>query len=113
VPALRCARQDGVWDRKKFKGVELSGKVLGIVGLGNIGKEVAKYCQRFGMRTIAFDPIVTPDAGERLNIEMVCVRGAWLCWNVPRAESLWHPCSCHPRGASLSRACSRISRRCR
>ena len=40
----------GKWDRKKFMGVELEGKTLGIVGLGRIGREVAKRMQSFGMK---------------------------------------------------------------
>lgn len=40
----------GRWDRKKFMGVELAGKTLGIVGLGRIGREVATRMQSFGMR---------------------------------------------------------------
>ena len=76
IPTPACARffvrvQAGKWDRKKFKGSELSGKTIGIVGLGNIGRQVAKYCQQFGMRTVGYDPILTPAAAEKLGIEMV------------------------------------------
>ena len=50
--------KSGKWDRKNFKGTELSGKTIGIIGLGKIGREVAIRCQVFGMNTIAFDPIL-------------------------------------------------------
>lgn len=52
--------KNGVWDRKSFMGNEISGKTLAIVGLGNIGREVAKRMQAFDMKTIGFDPLVSP-----------------------------------------------------
>jgi len=46
----------GEWQRDRFRGHDLSGKTLGIVGLGRIGEKTARYGQAFGMRVIAFDP---------------------------------------------------------
>jgi len=59
------------WKRSRFTGVELYSKVLGVVGLGKIGTEVVRRAQAFGMKTIAFDPYVTPDAAEKLGIRLV------------------------------------------
>ena len=59
VPASIAARQ-GSWDRDMFRGRELNGKRLGIVGLGRLGKKVARYGQVFGMDVGAFDPLI-PD----------------------------------------------------
>ena len=58
VPAANSVRE-GEWDRDRFRGGELSGKRLGILGLGRIGIKVAMYGQAFRMRVAAFDPYVT------------------------------------------------------
>lgn len=50
----------GNWDRKFFTGYELNGKTLGLIGLGEIGHRVAKRADAFGMKTIGYDPFVTP-----------------------------------------------------
>lgn len=54
VPAASASLKNGEWERKAFTGTELLGKTVGIVGLGRIGRQVAKYCQAFGMKTIGF-----------------------------------------------------------
>jgi D-3-phosphoglycerate dehydrogenase / 2-oxoglutarate reductase len=48
--------KEGNWDRSKFRGVNLHGKSLGILGLGRIGKQIAFFAQAFGMKVSAFDP---------------------------------------------------------
>lgn len=63
----------GKWERKKWIGTELDGKTLGIVGLGKIGKEVAKRMQSFGMKTIGYDPFLTSDTANELKIELMSV----------------------------------------
>lgn len=49
----------GEWNRDKFRGTELQGKVIGIVGYGRLGRLVGNYSKAFGMRVLAFDPYVT------------------------------------------------------
>ncbi|MBU1062186.1 MAG: phosphoglycerate dehydrogenase [Candidatus Omnitrophica bacterium] len=61
----------GEWERKKFMGVELYGKILGIIGLGRIGNEVAKRAVAFGMRVIAYDPFLSIDKANELGVESV------------------------------------------
>ena len=63
--------QAGKWERSKFMGNELNGKVIGVVGLGRIGLEVAKWCQSFGMHTIGYDPIMAPDVAARAGVTSV------------------------------------------
>lgn len=46
------------WDRDKFRGIELQGKVIGIVGYGRLGRLVGNYSKAFGMKVLAFDPYV-------------------------------------------------------
>ncbi len=48
----------GKWDRHKFIGTQLNGKIIGIIGLGRIGSQVAKYSKAFGMNVIAYDPFI-------------------------------------------------------
>jgi len=60
----------GTWDKKSLQGTELRGKVLGIVGLGRIGMEVARRAQAFGMKVVAHDPFVSPQIAQDAEIEM-------------------------------------------
>ncbi|MDZ7816587.1 MAG: hydroxyacid dehydrogenase [Planctomycetota bacterium] len=54
-----ASMQAGKWEKKKFKGTELAGKVLGLIGSGRIGSEVARLASALGMSVIAYDPYVT------------------------------------------------------
>lgn len=62
---------DGKWDRKKFKGHQLLGKTLGVVGLGRIGQEVASRAQAFGMKVLGFDPYLSDQQMEQLGLKPV------------------------------------------
>lgn len=59
------------WDRKKYMGTEVHGKVLGIVGLGKIGSEVAKRMKQFGMEIKAYDPFASIEKAESMGIELM------------------------------------------
>ena len=54
------------WEKKSFEGDEIGGKTLGLVGIGNIGKEVARRASALGMRVVAYDPYVKEASGVRL-----------------------------------------------
>lgn len=71
LPGADAAMRDGGWDRRRFLGVELDGKVLGLVGLGKVGAQVARYGKAFGMRVIAVDPYVGPRRAKELDVELV------------------------------------------
>ncbi len=58
------------WEKKRFEGIELSGKTLGLIGSGRIGAEVAKRARAFGMRVIAYDPYLPPNAAQDRGIEL-------------------------------------------
>jgi D-3-phosphoglycerate dehydrogenase len=60
--------QKGEWKRAKWMGSELQGKTLGVVGLGRIGREVAKRAIAFGMKVVAFDPFVTAEQASELGV---------------------------------------------
>uniref|UniRef100_A0AAQ5XM47 D-3-phosphoglycerate dehydrogenase n=1 Tax=Amphiprion ocellaris TaxID=80972 RepID=A0AAQ5XM47_AMPOC len=77
VPQAAMSMKQGNWDRKKFMGAELFGKVLGIVGLGRIGKEVASRMQSFGMKTIGYDPITPPEVSASWGVEQMSLEQLW------------------------------------
>ncbi|MBI1352703.1 MAG: phosphoglycerate dehydrogenase [Acidobacteria bacterium] len=63
--------KSGQWEKKKFLGSEIGDKTLGIVGLGNIGMQVARRARPFGMTVLAYDPFVSSDLARDRGIEMV------------------------------------------
>ena len=62
LPQAHKDLKEGKWNRKEYTGVELRGKVLGLIGLGRIGTAVAKRAQAFEMKTIGYDPMVSSEA---------------------------------------------------
>ncbi|HSJ23225.1 MAG TPA: phosphoglycerate dehydrogenase [Longimicrobiales bacterium] len=70
VPAADRSMKAGEWDRKSYTGTELYGKTLGLVGAGRIGGEVARRARGFGMRVVAFDPFLSAERAEALEIEL-------------------------------------------
>lgn len=66
VPQAHATMVAGKWDRKLFQGAELSGKTLGILGMGRIGTEVAKRAIAFGMKVIAYDPYLTEERAKAI-----------------------------------------------
>src|SRR5215470_2573765 len=80
------------WDKNKFKGVELTGKTLGVIGLGRIGSEVARKCQAMGMNVIAFDPYINPDAHlssglNLVDLERIFEQADFITVHVPLADT--------------------------
>jgi D-3-phosphoglycerate dehydrogenase len=79
VPEADQSLREGRWDRAKFKGVELHGKTLGVLGLGKIGTLVAQRASSFGMRIVAYDPYVSSERAKRLGIELLSLDGVFEC----------------------------------
>jgi D-3-phosphoglycerate dehydrogenase len=75
IPQADLSMKKGEWERKKFMGVELYGKTLGIVGLGRIGTEVAKRALSFDMKVVAYDPYLSFEKAKDLGIESVDLEG--------------------------------------
>ncbi len=69
IPQADASVKAGKWERAKFMGVELHGKTLGVVGLGRIGREVARRAQAFGMRVLGFDPFVSAEQAREFGVE--------------------------------------------
>ena len=73
IPQATASLKRGEWDRKSFKGVELYGKTLGIIGLGRIGQQVAKRAQAFGMNIVGYDPYIPVDVAKNMGVELMDV----------------------------------------
>jgi len=71
IPQANAKLKSGAWQRKDYMGVELRGKTLGIMGLGNVGSEVARRAQAFNMRLLGYDPFVSADYARNLGVELV------------------------------------------
>ncbi len=69
IPQADKDLKDGQWNRKKYVGVELNNKVLGVIGLGRIGSEVISRAKAFNMDVIGYDPFVTEARAKQLGIE--------------------------------------------
>ena len=70
VPLANQSLKAGEWDRKRFMGIQLYNKVLGIVGLGRIGSNVAIRAKSFGMKVIAYDPYIKKSKAESLGVKL-------------------------------------------
>ena len=71
VPQAHASLKGGEWRRADYMGTEVRNKVLGIVGLGRVGSEVARRAVGFRMRLLAYDPFVSPDYARHLGVELV------------------------------------------
>jgi D-3-phosphoglycerate dehydrogenase len=71
IPQANAVLKNGVWKRNEFMGTELRGKTLGIIGLGNVGSEVARRAQGFEMRLLGNDPLVSMEYAKKLQAELV------------------------------------------
>ncbi|MCP3978379.1 MAG: phosphoglycerate dehydrogenase [bacterium] len=87
--------REGRWERKKYMGVEVSGKTLGIVGLGRIGREVARTARGLRMEVVGYDPFVSADMArdygiEAMSLEEVVERADFLTLHLPRTDETRH-----------------------
>lgn len=71
IPQAHKALVSGSWERSIWKGTELYGKTLGILGLGRIGSLVAERAASFGMDLVAYDPFISPERATRQGVELL------------------------------------------
>lgn len=71
IPQATASTKSGKWEKKEFLGNEIRGKVLGVVGLGSIGREVVRRALAFDMRVLGSDPYISPKVAGDLGIEVV------------------------------------------
>ena len=79
IPRADSAMKQGKWPKKELEGNELNGKTLGIIGMGRIGTQVAKYASTFGMNIIAYNPQITEGEIRERGAEPVSIQDlfAW------------------------------------
>ncbi len=95
LPAATASVKAGKWEKKKFKGREIAGKTLGVVGIGNIGSVLVERAIAMRMRVIAHDPFITPEAAARLGASLVDLDALWreadvVSLHVPLTENTRH-----------------------
>ncbi len=71
IPEAHGSLRAGKWDKSKFNGVELDGKILGVIGLGHVGKVVARIAGGLNMSVLASDPFVTEEDAKHARVELV------------------------------------------
>ncbi|HID47420.1 MAG TPA: phosphoglycerate dehydrogenase [Methanococcaceae archaeon] len=71
IPQATASLKRGEWDRKSFKGIELYGKTLGVIGLGRIGQQVVKRAKAFGMDIVGYDPYIPEEVAGELGVKLI------------------------------------------
>jgi len=95
IPQATISMKAGKWEKKKFQGREVTGKTLGIVGIGRIGSIVADRAHGLHMKVIAFDPHMPKELVEKMGIELVsleelCKRSDYISVHVPLTAETKH-----------------------
>ena len=91
IPQGTATLRQGKWEKKKLTGIEISGKTLGVIGFGQIGRVVAERARGLKMKVIATDPFVSQDAAKALEVELVpldelLARSDFITLHVPRLK---------------------------
>jgi D-3-phosphoglycerate dehydrogenase len=73
VPQATASMKAGKWEKKAFKGIELFNKVIGIVGLGQIGAQVARKARGLEMQVVAYDPFLSEEKAREMGVELATV----------------------------------------
>ena len=95
LPAADAAMKGHRWEKKRFAGIELRGKTLGIVGLGRIGQEVATRARAFDMQIVAHDPFISEELAAQLgarlaSLDEVCAEADYLTLHLPVTPQTRH-----------------------
>ncbi len=95
VPAADHAMKAEQWEKHRFLGNEIRGKLLGIVGLGRIGQEVAQRARAFSMRVVAHDPFISTEIAGSLGVRLlsldeICAAADYLTLHVPSTPETHH-----------------------
>jgi len=70
IPQADASMKKQLWEKKKFEGVELRRKVIGIIGLGRVGSELSKLCKALGMQVMGFDPYLGKEKLAAMDIDI-------------------------------------------
>lgn len=107
IPAADRSVRAMEWKRSSFTGVEVSGKTLGLVGLGRVGAEVALRAAGLGMRVMAYDPLVTEEAARKLGAEPAALPELLRCADFISVHTPLTPETKDLLGLAAFRACKR------
>ncbi len=95
IPQATTSMKAGKWEKKRFMGRELTGKTLGIIGIGRIGSIVAERAQGLNMKVIAYDPHMPEELVKKLGVELttideVCKKSDFISVHVPMTKDTKH-----------------------
>ncbi|MCK5258450.1 MAG: phosphoglycerate dehydrogenase [Thermoplasmatales archaeon] len=91
IPQASISTKSSKWEKKKFKGFELYGKKLGIIGIGRIGSEMAKRAKALGMEVIAYDPYVkTSDYANIVDLDTLLKESDYISLHIPKTSETEH-----------------------
>ena len=95
VPEANQSIINAQWDRKKFVGVEVYKKTLGVVGLGKIGSHVAKVAKAMGMKILAYDPFISEERAEQLgcslvDLDLLVQESDYITLHIPKTDETYH-----------------------
>ncbi|UCF70082.1 MAG: 3-phosphoglycerate dehydrogenase [candidate division WOR-3 bacterium] len=91
LPEATVSTKAGKWEKKKFKGYELFGSTLGIIGVGRIGTELAKRAKAMGMKVLAFDPYVkSSEHAQVVELDTLLKESDYISLHIPKTEETTH-----------------------
>ncbi|MGB3507889.1 MAG: phosphoglycerate dehydrogenase [Microcoleaceae cyanobacterium] len=95
IPEANESIKSGKWDRKKFIGVEVYKKTLGVVGLGKIGSHVAKVAKAMGMKILAYDPFISAERADQLgcnlvDMDLLMQESDYISLHIPKTDETYH-----------------------
>ncbi|MFO7676666.1 MAG: hydroxyacid dehydrogenase [bacterium] len=91
IPQATASMRSHKWEKKQFKGTELYGKTLGLIGSGRIGTELAKRAEALGMKVMVLDPYIKECLyGTACRLEELLPAADYISLHVPRTEETYH-----------------------
>jgi D-3-phosphoglycerate dehydrogenase len=91
LPQADASTKAGKWEKKKFKGFELYGKTLGIIGIGRIGTELAKRARALGMNVLAYDPYVkASEYAQSVDFDKLLAESDYISLHIPKTAETTH-----------------------
>jgi D-3-phosphoglycerate dehydrogenase len=91
LPQASISTKAGKWEKKQFKGLELYGKTLGIIGIGRIGTELAKRANALGMKILAYDPNVGKhEFAEMVDLDTLVTKADYVSLHIPKTDQTSH-----------------------
>ncbi|MDY6965437.1 MAG: phosphoglycerate dehydrogenase [Halobacteriota archaeon] len=95
IPQANTSLKSMKWEKSKHIGVEVTDKMLGVIGLGRIGSEVAKRAQGLGMNVLAFDPFISEESSKEMGIELLSLdeifdRADFITIHTPKTRETHH-----------------------